>query len=236
MENFLENIGLIDYDQDDVINLLESEANNHNVIKLEDYRDLELLQIRIDEYAGIGFLADHDDCIHELGIMCSSKAENEVTPIKWFDVETDEQYFRMLNIETNGDLDALPLNVFVPYRELVMEQEIMMNLYAFVIEAHIYESEEALSQNSKMAAESLIPSGTFGVDESFEPNCEFIMNTHILEIQKHFNRFTNCEYYVLKVNCLGLEFDVVAAIDDFEVEPKVNDIISGLFFAQGNFE
>lgn len=60
------------------------------------------------------------------------------------------------------------------------------------------------------------------------------MNAIIRDIVVNTNSFTNERYYILKANCLEIEFDVVASKEDFDKEPMINDIISGYFYLYAN--
>lgn len=236
MENFLDNVGFNDYDQDDLIDLLESESTNNHLVTTEVKGGLKLLQFSLDDYTVANFVVDDDNNIYELSLTHHSESINTVIPNEWLLIDDDRQYFRMLNVDSQGNFPGLPLNMVAQNVDFEFNQEVEVGLYAMAVHASLFENAEQLAEVSNFAAESLIPSGTFppSKDVEFEPSCEFLMNTKILEIEQHTNRFSNDFYYVFKVNCLGIEIDIVACKDEFEREPRVGDIISGIFYLGGN--
>ena len=237
MENFLDNVGFNDYDQDDLIDLLESESANNHLVTTELKSGLKLLQFSLDDYTVANFVVDDDNNIYELSLTHHSENVNTVIPNEWLMVEDDRQYFRMLNVDSQGNFPGLPLNIMVQDADFEFHQELEVSLYAMAVHASLFANEKELSEVSGFAAESLIPSGTFSAsedDEDFVQSCEFLMNSKILEIEQHTNRFSNDFYYVLKVNCLGIDIDIVTYKDEFEREPSVGDIISGIFYLGGN--
>ena len=225
MENFFENIGFKDFGTEEVVELFNQEINNNNFTKVNIENDLSLFQIEVNEKTFISYVVNNETIVG-FNIVYDCKNRNEVIPLAWIPAMDKTQYFRILNVESQGDMAGMPLNITVPYEDINFNQTCEFGLFAMAVNAKIYHSVKELSKNSEMAEESLIPSGTFGIDDNFEPSNEIIMSTKIISAEEQLNQFTNNSYYLLKANCLGINLDIIASQNDFDQTPKAGDIIS----------
>ena len=232
MENFFENIGFEDFGSDEAVELLNQAIDNNDFTKVNIEIGLSLFQIKVSEKTSINYIAN-DDTILDFDIDYACHNANKVIPLAWIPTIDKTQYFRILSVESQGDMAGMPLNISMPYANIDLNQVQELGLFAMAVNVKLYHSVNELSANSKMAEESLIPSGTFGIDDDFEPSNEMLMNTKIINVEEQLNRFTNKNFYMLKTNCLGIDLDIIAAQNDFNQKPKVGDIVSGLFCLNG---
>ena len=139
----------------------------------------------------------------------------------------------------------IPLNICVPdfymRKNIPLEDIKQMKVICFFERFSVYNSEEEYyaRENGKMAAESLIPCGTFSLKErekDFEPNNTIIISGRISKVEKKINRLGGGEFYVIFVECLGATFEVVveaSAVSEDGYTFLIGGIFSGVLSVVG---
>ncbi|QJB35066.1 hypothetical protein HF329_28670 [Chitinophaga oryzae] len=121
---------------------------------------------------------------------------------------------------------------FKTLEPLSFPADVEIQLTAFAQDVQLYENEAAFdaaqTKEPKFAVQSFIPSGLFSASEEGEPDMPeafgFFTGT-IKRAEGRKNALTGQIFYVLLVDTLGGEIDVVADAGFFEKAPLVNEII-----------
>lgn len=170
----------------------------------------------------------------ELGY--NSKTTIYVTPVEWITFEYDVP--PILRVESN----ICPLNVTIPSalsHPVEFQMPVKINLVLFAQSLNVYHDENDYYRHSssRMASESIIPSGTFSPhkDTDFVQSSTAIINGKIDDIKKKENPLTGWCYYEITISCMGNQFTIVADTDFFEKKPNEGNIISGEFWLTGKF-
>lgn len=123
------------------------------------------------------------------------------------------------------------------YGEVLVPQILNIQLTAFAHELSVYDNEEEFNnfQDSdlKFAAESFIPSGLFGNEET--PSATAVFTGRVIETSNIKNEHTGVTFCWVLVKTLGGEVDVVADKELINKEIITGGIISGSFWLSAKF-
>ncbi len=173
----------------------------------------------------------------EIGYQSSCKME--ITPMEWINGEGYVPYILRV------DSPLSPLNVTVPsagLNQIELGEKCVMNIVLLPQELTVYtdSDEYYAASRSHMAAESIIPCGTFSPDHNpgFEPSATAIINGIVQSWCKRTNPLDGLDYYELEISCMGEHLSaehltVVADPEFFAQLPQLGNVLQGVFWLTG---
>ncbi len=161
---------------------------------------------------------------------------------KWISKENDgmQRLLTLWQIE-----DEFPFNAVVPNAaccpEFIEDEKYKCQIACFVEQIDVYTDEEDYNErdDSHFAVQSFFPIGQFtqcnGNDDDSE-NAKAIINGVVKNIIPKTNSYTKCDYFLLTVESLEMEFDLLVDAKELPESASVGNIISATVWMSAKFE
>lgn len=175
------------------------------------------------------------------------KAQENLSVVgaEWVNMPENSNDSALLNCFLVGGEIGFPLNIEIvdaflwrKYDVPSQGEETKIDATWFAKDFTLMKKGTRVDSPDEMAAESVIPCGTFPVrngDGNWRPSATALMNGTVVEAKLMTNDATNRKYWYLKVQCLGYLLSVVVAPEFVEGEIEPGDNIEGYYWISGKF-
>ncbi len=194
------------------------------------------LVARFDDCIEFWLDTDENDNVESFEIHYAGDGKITVNYIEWLD--EDDSIFKLLNCEVHTNIDCeIPMNIMIPDAAMTdcLEDGDVLTVQAacFAESLEVVLPEEDESDDTDDG--SMIPCGTFDIDgdPDFEQSPHIIMQGTVRFAEKRVNSYSGESYYYIRLECLGMVYDVLAAIDALEDTPAEGTVLDGVFWVSG---
>ncbi|MBQ2766231.1 MAG: hypothetical protein IJO52_10275 [Clostridia bacterium] len=227
---------------DDFIEMLEENLSNRYEVQTKDGRLYGIICIdgTIEFWLPINEDGGLDPDLFELHY--DTGRWSTVKSPKWISKENDGLQGLLNAWQTE---DAFPFNAVVPNAaccpEFIEDEKYKCQIACFVEQIDVYTNEEEYRErdDSHFAVKSFFPIGQFtqynGNDDDSE-NAKAIINGVIKNIIPKTNTYTKCDYFLLTVESLDMEFDLLVDEKELPESAAVGNIISATVWMSAKFE
>ena len=207
------------------------QSNDMNGILVHNVDEYTFFTVTIDEHIALWYKTMRDNSSNiiweNFAMHYNTERFQIMKELKW--VYEDEETAIFQGWIKGCDY---PLNIQVIDKLLFpnIEEDVEYNveIVCFADELKLYTTEEEFcADHGMMSPKSLIPIGTFSLNEEDESQTSYVwMNGIIKRVERKINSYTGNPYYHLLIESLDAEYDVLVAEGLIDQELEVNDIVS----------